>query len=544
LAITPTKDQVDSPARVSRLPRGPRRQSADRPGLRARFERVAATRAAAIAAFGLLLVVSLGFKARGLGSAYWIDEGLSVGIGSHPLFDIPGLLVQDGSPPLYYMLLHIWMGWVGTSEFATQSLSTIFGLLCVPAAFWAGQVLMGRRVAWAAAALAAVNPFLTVHSYEARMYALLVLLGILASTAFILAYVQRRSRWSPVFGLLLAAMLYTHNWSLFFGAACVVAFGWAWRSTAPAERRSLVRDGLIGFGVTAVLYAPWLPTLASQAKHTGAPWSTRPKFDELIFGTGLTIGGRGPSVALALAAGVAISALAAQRRLRELRTTQTLLILFAGTVLFAFVASQLSPAWAARYLSVSLGPLLLFAAATLCNAERLGLWAMAIFVAICLIPQPVHLTESGDEKAVAQDIKAFMQPGDLVVATHPERVPIMRHYLGPQFRYADIFGPVKDPQVMDWRDALQRMKKVRIKTQLEPMLASVPLHHHVVLVRPIVDKKSNSWDAPWTHRVGIFSVHWARALNRDPRFRPVKAAPFPYSTLKVGVRAVVYERVR
>jgi hypothetical protein len=44
--------------------------------------------------------------------------------------------------------------------------------------------------------------------------------------------------------------------------------------------------------------------------------------------------------------------------------------------------------------------------------------------------------------------------------------------------------------------------------------------------------------------VGIFSVHWARALNRDPRFRPVKAAPFPYSTLKVGVRAVVYERVR
>jgi uncharacterized membrane protein len=442
------------------------------------------------------------------------------------------------------MLLHVWMGWFGTSEFATQSLSAIFGLLCVPAAFWAGDAIMGRRVAWAAAAIAAVNPFLTLHSYEARMYALLVLLGILTSGAFVLAYVQRRARWRPVFGVLLALMLYTHNWSLFFGAACVVAFAWLWRSAPAPERRGLLRDGALGFGVTAILYAPWLPTLASQAKHTGAPWATRPMFDELIFGTGVTIGGRGPSVALALAAGLAISAMASSRRLRELRTVRTLLILFAGTVLFAFVASQLSPAWAQRYLAVALGPLLLFAAATLVNAERLGLWALAIFITICALPQSVHLTDPGDEKVVAQQVRGYIQPGDLVIVTHPERVPIMRHYLGPQFRYADLFGPVKDPQIMDWRDALDRMKQVRYRKQLESELASVPLHRHVLMVRPIVDKKANSWDAPWTHRVAIFSIHWARAINRDPRFRPVKAAPFPWSNLKFGVRAVVYERVR
>jgi mannosyltransferase len=505
---------------------------------------MAGTRAAAIAAFGGLLIVSLAFKARGLGSAYWIDEGLSVGIGSHPLFAIPGLLHQDGSPPLYYMLLHVWMGWVGTSEFATQSLSAIIGLLCVPAAFWGGNVMMGRRVAWAAAAIAAVDPFLTLHAYEARMYALLILLGILTSTTFVLAYVQRRRMWRPVFGVLLVLMLYTHNWSIFFGAACVVAFGWLlWKSPAP-ERRGMLRDGAVGFGVTALLYAPWLPTLAFQAKHTGAPWSIRPMFDELIFGTGTTIGGRGPSVAMALAAGVAISAMARDKRLRELRTMQVLLILFAGAVLFAFVASQLSPAWASRYLSVALGPLILFAAAVLCNAERLGLWALAIFIVICALPQPVHLTEPSDEKVVAQDVRAFMQPGDLVITTHPERVPIMRYYLGPKYRYADIFGLSKDPQVMDWIDAMARMKTVRIQTDLEPLLASVPLHRHVMLVRPIVDKKANSWDAPWTHRVGIFSIHWARALNRDPRFRAVKAAPVGYSNMRVGIRAVVYERVR
>src|SRR3954451_13889944 len=543
--IRPTTDQVDSPARVAGLPRGAHRRGGERgSGLRARVERAAGTRAAAIAAFGGLLAISLAFKARGLGSAYWIDEGLSVGIGSHPLLDIPGVLLKDGSPPLYYMLLHVWMGWFGTSEYATQSLSAIFGLLCVPAAFWAGNVMMGRRVAWAAAAMAAVNPFLTLHSFEARMYALMILLGIVASTAFVLAYVQRRSRWAPAFGVLLALMLYTHNWRLFFGAPCAAAFAWLWWKASDSDRPRMLRDGAIGFGVTALLYLPWLPTLANQAQHTGAPWSIRPMFDELIFGTGTTIGGRGPSVALALAAGIAISGFAARGRLRELRTTQTLLILFAGAVLFAFVSSQISPAWASRYLAVALGPLLLFAAAVLVNADKVGLWALAIFLVICALPQSVHLTDPGDEKVVAQSISAYMTPGDLVISTHPERIPIMRHYLGPRFRYADLYGPVKDPQVMDWRDALDRMKKVRYRKQLESELATVPLHRHVVMVRPIVDKKANSWDAPWTHRVAIFSIHWSRAVNGDPRFRPVDAAPRPYQNLKFGIRAVVYQRVR
>jgi hypothetical protein len=120
----------------------------------------------------------------------------------------------------------------------------------------------------------------------------------------------------------------------------------------------------------------------------------------------------------------------------------------------------------------------------------------------------------------------------------------MRHYLGDNLRYADLFGPVKDTGIMDWADALDRIKKVRVATSLEPMLETVPPHGRVMLVRPIVDKKSNSWDAPWTKRVGRQSRHWSQALNADRRFRPIIAAPNPYLGLKLGVRAVVYERVR
>ena len=90
----------------------------------------------------------------------------------------------------------------------------------------------------------------------------------------------------------------------------------------------------------------------------------------------------------------------------------------------------------------------------------------------------------------------------------------------------------------------ERIKHVHVATQLEPMLNAVPLHRRVMLVRPIVDKKANSWKAPWTHRVSIFGLHWARALNHDRRFRPIKGAPFGFSSERAGVRAVVYERIR
>src|SRR3954447_18904643 len=66
---------------------------------------------------GLALVAwSIYVRTRAFDNAYWIDEGLSIGIAKHDFFDIPGVLRQDGSPPLYYMLLHFWIPLFGTAE--------------------------------------------------------------------------------------------------------------------------------------------------------------------------------------------------------------------------------------------------------------------------------------------------------------------------------------------------------------------------------------------------------------------------------------------
>src|SRR5215469_1614460 len=76
--------------------------------------------------------LSLFLRTRYLSGQFWMDEGLSVGISSHSLSSIPGVLRHDGSPPLYYLMLHVWMSVFGSSETSTHTLSLIFGLLCIP----------------------------------------------------------------------------------------------------------------------------------------------------------------------------------------------------------------------------------------------------------------------------------------------------------------------------------------------------------------------------------------------------------------------------
>jgi mannosyltransferase len=202
---------------------------ASRPAWGLRAQAVTRQRVAVPAGLGALLLLSLILRTRELGIGFWIDEGLSVGIADRPLGDIPDALRLDGSPPLYYLLLHVWMQVVGTSEEATRALSLTCALLAVPVAWWAARALFSTRAGWMAAVLAATNPFLTEYAQEARMYALLALLSLIACGAFgkaILVDAPARARrpWAVGLAVTLAALLYTHNWAIFLCAA----FGAVW----------------------------------------------------------------------------------------------------------------------------------------------------------------------------------------------------------------------------------------------------------------------------------------------------------------------------
>ncbi len=222
-----------------------------------------------------LALLSVFLRTRYVSGQFWMDEALSVGISSHALTVIPGVLRHDGSPPLYYMLLHVWMSIFGSSEGSTHALSLVFGTLCVPIGAWVARSLFGLRAALIAAVLFAFNPFLTAYSQETRMYTLMALLGLLATAGFVHGFIYRRRRYLILFTICQALMLYTHAWGIFFGVGAAVALIPIWR--ASDDRRALLRDALFAFGAAAVLYLPWVPTLLYQATHTGSPWDSAPE---------------------------------------------------------------------------------------------------------------------------------------------------------------------------------------------------------------------------------------------------------------------------
>jgi mannosyltransferase len=493
-----------------------------------------------------LLAVSLYLRTDSLGESLWMDEGLSIGIASQPLFDIPSVLRVDGSPPFYYMLLSVWMNVFGNGPAETQGLSVAIALVSIPGGLWAGWSLFGRRAGLICAALCAVNPFLTAYAQETRMYSLMLVLSLLATAAFLHVFAYGRRGYLPLFFVLLALMLYTHNWGLFLAAGLVCALVPCWYVSE--NRHSFWRDALIGFGGAGLLYLPWLPTLLHQIQHTGAPWLNPPNFGAPVQITRSLLGGGTPTVALLLAGGSGIVAVV-QRRVDD--KERTALIAGAVTVLatlaVAWLFSQVSPAWTTRYLGVLLGPMLLLGALGLARAGALGLVALVIILGIWAIPRSYGLENKSNASDLRKAVVPELQQGDLVVSMQPEQTPLLAYHLedlggAPDLKFATPLGAVENERVMDWTDGHQRMLDATPERNLEPLLDSLPRGGHVLLVHPVTSR-ADDWDAPWTQLVRRRSAQWGAALADDSRFKFLGAVPPNYRrATRIGVRGVLYEK--
>ena len=517
---------------------------ASRPAWALRTRAITSAKVVIPLGLGALVLVSLLLRRTELNIGFWIDEGLSVGIADRPLGDIPEALKKDGSPPLYYMLLHFWLNLAGSSEVGVRSLSVLFALLAIPVAFWAGRAVWGtNKAGWFSAVLMAFNPFLAQYAQEARMYAMVACLAIPVTTCFIKAYaldtVNRRP-WIAGFAVSEAVSLYTHNWPIFFGIAAGLAF--LFLLAVSDRRKALFRDGLLGFGGFLVLYLPWVPTTLYQAAHTGAPWSDAPTFGSLL-GVPATLLGRMPEIVLLICAGAGLLALVRTRPLNQYaRAAICLAIIAFGTPTLAWLMSQASPAWANRYLAVGLPPLLLLAAGGLTYARRLGFVGLAL-VAI-MWAQDHAPVEKSNVRAVAHNIAPSLKPGDLVISTQPETVPVLHYYLPDGLRYATLTGEETDLGVWDWRDGVDRLEKTSPQKDLIPLIDSLKPGTRVVLVEPIT-WTVNRWRAPWTSLIRIRSKEWSQALSNDPRLEVASIQPTHFTPPRPNpVQATVMVKTR
>jgi len=491
----------------------------------------------------VLTALSLFLRTRYISGQFWMDEALSVGISSHSLTSIPGVLRHDGSPPLYYLVLHVWMSVFGNSESATHALSLLFGLLTIPAGAWVAWSLWGRWAAFLAGVLFAMNPFLTAYSQETRMYTLMALLGLLATGALIQGFVYRRRRYLILFAVCQALMLYTHAWGIFFGVGAVVALIPVW--WLAEDRRGVLRDGVLAFGAAAVLFLPWVPTLLYQAAHTGSPWDLSPNFGAPVQISRNLMGGDRATTALVLAAAIGLAPFftRAYRRSRDARSMWLMILLPIGTLGFGWLISRFSPAWQYRYFAPILGALLLLAAWGMARAKGVGLVALILVVIFWANPASYTPTYKSDMRDVAGEMAPLLHPGDLVVSGQPEQVPLMWYYLPSGLRFGDTTGASKDPQSMNWVSALKRLKAAEPATTLGPLIASLRPGQQLLFVRPLTEG-AQSWEAPWTQLVRRRSAEWGALLSADRSLRPVAVAPHNYrGACCVADSAVLYQKI-
>jgi mannosyltransferase len=490
------------------------------------------TRAGSAIALLCLVAASAMLGTRAIEAGYWIDEGISVGIAGHPVGEIPGLLRQDGAPPLYYVLLSAWMSVFGGGETATHFLSLLAALATIPAALWAGRTLFGTRAGWAAAAIAATAPTFTAYAQETRMYSLLVLLSVLLAGTFVRAFVHGRRRALVAFVALAVALVYTHNWGLY------MLLGLAGALPVAARHRgggAVARDAAVAAAAIAAAYAPWIPTLIHQAEHTGAPWSAIPDLGDVLKPVAVPLGeGIAATIVIGTAAvGIARHARQARGSADGPRASATALAIALGVAgMAAWTVAQVEPGWADRYMTVFAGPVILLAGAGLGAAGRAGVAVLAGAVLVWAV-QPAP-----GEKSNAHAVASALERGDLAVVAHPEQMATLRHYAPGGVRWATVLGPVADARLFDWRDAPQRLREADPRRTLRTLLAAHPGAERLVLIVPAGLTRGGP---EWIDLVARRSAEWAATTDRHPRLRRTAALPpRGESRHATDVRAIVY----
>lgn len=423
----------------------------------------------------VVLAVAVGVVLRFVQrSDLWLDEALTVNISSLPLGDIPDALRQDGHPPLYYWLLHLWMELFGEGDVAVRSLSGLFSLAALPLAWIAGRRIGGRPVAVAALVLLAVSPFAVHYGTEARPYSLVMLL-VLAGW-LLLDDALRRPSWPRLVGLALISgvLLLSHYWSMWLLGAIGLCLLWrAWRGPAPAEEhghrgaieRASALKCAVALGAGLVLFLPWLPTFLHQTSTTGTPWATviRPTaavaqtFED--FGGGDFLESRLLGMVLVVLLLLGLTGLARNGRTIEVdlktrppvRWEGIVVVLTLGLALLASYAA--SSTYATRYASVFFPLIVLITAAGLGTfVGRVGrAAAFGTVIALGLACSAViAFSAPRTQSGVLMDaVAADAQAGDVVVVCPDQLGPSVER-LAPDDVTVLAYPNLDDPRFVDW----------------------------------------------------------------------------------------------
>jgi uncharacterized membrane protein len=208
-----------------------------------------------------------------------LDEAQSLWQSSFSYSGILKVIAQDVHLPLYHLLLHTVQVFWGNGVETARYLSLFFFLLSIPAMYYLGLLLGGKKVAGFSTLLFSFSAFMNWYANEIRMYTLLTLLTITVNILYIkLIKAPSKSIWTGYLAIILLG-IYTHY---FFWLVLLTHFIFFLFNQKLFNRKSFQKFLLIG-GFAVVCILPWLFLVVSSGSAEGMqPLLTNPTSVDLF----------------------------------------------------------------------------------------------------------------------------------------------------------------------------------------------------------------------------------------------------------------------
>lgn len=195
----------------------------------------------------------------------WRDEAFSILVAERPISFFFAKLTFE--PPVYYILLHVWMKIFGNSEIAARSLSLVgFALATLVVIEWSEKIFKKHMLSWVLPLLFFLNPLLLYYAFEVRAYGWFIFFSILS----MYTYMQKSWVWYVIASTL---GFYTHAYFIF--VPMVQALHWFLGKVFQHKLtvRALVREPFVrSILVFSLLIAPWLWKIVLESSRLKQSW--------------------------------------------------------------------------------------------------------------------------------------------------------------------------------------------------------------------------------------------------------------------------------
>lgn len=135
----------------------------------------------------IVLIIGIIIRFWALGDkSLWIDEVYSYLLSSKKsIVECYNHMFSDLSPPVYYLILFLFIKLFGVSEFILRFPSFIAGVASIIAVYFLAKKNFNNHIALGTTVLTAFSPVLLYYSQETRPYSLFVLFSVFASFLWI-----------------------------------------------------------------------------------------------------------------------------------------------------------------------------------------------------------------------------------------------------------------------------------------------------------------------------------------------------------------------